>query len=99
LTIFCHLQFLRTSCEKIDFSFDFGFDVDSEYEDILQEWIAIPDSSIPDAEADPDVLDFRVARTESRKVMTKKLAKNLRRRSLSESICDVTYNLVKIQFL
>ena len=38
-------------------------------------------------------LDFHAARNENRKMITKKLAQNLRRRSLSESLCDVKWNL------
>ena len=69
------------------FSFDFGFDVDSEYEEVLQDWMALPQSLTVDD------LDFHAARNENRKLITKKLAQNLRRRSLSESLCDVTWNL------
>jgi hypothetical protein len=52
-----------------------------------QEWLAAPDS------LSADDADFRSTRAETRKVFAEKLAKNLRRRSLSESLVESSFKL------
>ena len=68
------------------YSFDFGFDVEAEFEELLQGWMAMPDSM-----TDED-REFRAGRTETRKMVSEKMARKLRRRSFSESLCDVTFS-------
>ena len=68
------------------FSFDFGFDVEAEFEELLQGWMPLPDSM-----SDED-REFRANRTETRKMISEKMARKLRRRSFSESLCDVTFS-------
>jgi hypothetical protein len=67
-------------------SFDFGFDVEAEFEELLQGWMAMPESMTDDDR------EFRAGRTETRKMVSEKMARKLRRRSFSGSLCDVTFS-------
>ncbi len=46
---------------------------------------------MPDSMTDED-REFRAGRTETRKMVSEKMARKLRRRSFSESLCDVTFS-------